>query len=163
MSGKADIAFLQVDGKPYCDIRLEDNDILRDRTIESAVNIMIGTDRRVTLEELRKSGLDLTFPYNLRGWWGDTYRDRKIGSKLWLNKRKKTNSNTLRTHRRYIKEALQPLITNGIAKSINIHAEWGTGEQLGHMLCAIDITRTDDSVTQTTFVLLWEEVLNASY
>ena len=75
---KADISFIQVDGKPYCDIEIEDNDIVRDNTLMSAVTISLLTDHRATLDELTQANLYPNFPYDLRGWWGDTYRDNTI-------------------------------------------------------------------------------------
>ena len=158
MTQKADISFVQQEGKPYCDIEIVDNDILRDNTLLSAVYIMLLTDRRATLDEITLANLYPSFPYDLRGWWGDTYRESPIGSKLWLNRRRKATNLTLSQQIQYAKEALASLVDQGIAKRVTVNAQW---VRKGVMEMDIQIVRTDDSIAQQTYTFLWSEVQNA--
>ena len=158
MEQKADISFVRQEGKPYCDIELENNDIVRDNTLISAATIMVLTDSRATFEDISSANLFPTFPYDLRGWWGDTFRDVPIGSKLWLNRRRKATDQVLLLHKQYAEEALLPLILSGIAKRIPVDASWTSR---GVMEMNIQIVRSDDSVTQQTYTFIWTEVQNA--
>lgn len=154
----ADISFVQVDDRDYCDISIVDNDILRDNTIESSVCIALLTDRRATLEEIITANMQPNFPYDLRGWWADTYRTNPIGSKLWLNRRRKSTDAVLLSQIQYAKEALAFLIDTGIAKDVIVNAAWTSR---GVMEMNIKVIRSDDSITQQNYTFLWEEVQNA--
>jgi len=158
MEQKADISFVRQEGKPYCDIEITDNDILRDNTLITASTIMLLTDRRATLEELNSSNLFPKFPYDLRGWWGDSFRDTPIGSKLWLNRRRKSTSQVLLLHKQYAEEALLPLVEAGVAQAVTVRAAW---IRRGVMEMNIQIVRPDNSITQQTYSFLWTEVQNA--
>ena len=155
---KADISFVTQEGKPYSDIEISENDIKRDNTIITATTIMLLTDRRATLEEIQTANLFPSFPYDLRGWWGDTYRDNPIGSKLWLNRRRKATDLVLTQHIQYAKESLGYLVESGVAKDVIVIAEW---IRKGVMLMGIKVIRPDNSTTQQTFTFLWTEVQNA--
>jgi len=158
MEQKADISFVRQEGKPYCDLEIENNDIKRDNTIMSAIFIMLLTDGRATLEEISTANLFPKFPYDLRGWWGDTYRDNPIGSKLWLNYRRKATDLVLSQHTQYAKESLAYLVESGIAKEVIVTAFWVSR---GNMEMNIKVVRTDDSITQQTYTFIWTEVQNA--
>ncbi len=155
----ADISFIRKEGCAYSDIQIEDNDVLRDNTLATAVTISLLTDRRATLAEITAANYSITFPYDLRGWWGDTYRDTPIGSKLWLNKRRKSTSSALNDHTQYVREALAYLIDSNIAKDIKVYAEWTS---LGVMAMSIRIIHPDDSKSSIaySYTFIWEEVSN---
>ena len=57
----------------------------------SAIWMSLGTDRRAQQDDVIPNGSQ-----DKRGWWGDTYRPRKIGSRLWLLYREKQLPETLR-------------------------------------------------------------------
>lgn len=145
---------------PWCDISIVDNDVLRSDTLESAANIALLTDRRASVEEITLANLYPKFPYDLRGWFADTYRDKPIGSKLWLNQRRKATDQVLSDHIQYAKESLSFLIDDGIAKDVLVTASW---VRRGVMGMNIAIVRTDDSVTLQGYTFLWTEVQNAIY
>nr|DAG75383.1 MAG TPA: hypothetical protein [Caudoviricetes sp.] len=68
-----------------------------------------------------------------QGWWGDTYADEQgdhFGSKLWLLSRAKITQETLMRAQEYAKEALQWMIDDGIAKSVEAIAERGGDDQM---------------------------------
>ena len=68
-----------------------------------------------------------------QGWWGDTYADDTgdhFGSKLWLLSRAKVTQETLLKAQDYAAAALQWMIDDGIAKSVDVSAERGGADQL---------------------------------
>lgn len=97
------------------DIDYSNGDLVREDGLESAVLISLFSDARVSSDEADD-------PEDLRGWWGDlTTEDDQIGSKLWLLQRSKTVKDNLTKARRYIEQALQWMIDDGVA--IKIEAE----------------------------------------
>lgn len=92
----------------------EGNTLQVDEGLEPAVTISLFTDRRA-------EPADIATPEERRGWWGDTHPDvpeDRIGSRLWLLARAKTTDATLELAKRYILEALQWLIDDGVASSV---------------------------------------------
>ena len=47
--------------------------------LKSAVWMSLGTDRRAENDDVLPGG-----DGDKRGWWGDSFRPRRIGSRLWL-------------------------------------------------------------------------------
>lgn len=94
----------------------------------SAVLMSLMTDRAV-------EGSDLTTSDGDRGgWWGDSLAEvagDKIGSRLWLLHRSALTDSTPRRAEEYAREALQWMIDDGVATSIDATA---TREATGIML-----------------------------
>ncbi len=72
---------------------------------------------------------------NRRGWWGDTYVGRPIGSRLWQLKRTfkagpKAQTAVPQEAEDICTEALQWLIDEGIAASVAAAAAWATATAL---------------------------------
>jgi phage gp46-like protein len=60
---------------------------------------------------------------DLQGWWGDSYpatANDRIGSKLWLLRRRTITPGTVRDAERYCREALQWLIDDGHVTSVAV-------------------------------------------
>ena len=74
-----------------------------------------------------------------RGWWADT-SDDKIGSKLWLLMRTGTTADISSRAEKYIKECLDWMIVDGLAKSIDVIAERSGNDTL---LITIQIFQPD--------------------
>ncbi|WP_411670438.1 phage GP46 family protein [Escherichia coli] len=61
-------------------LQLNGADLLTDNSLLTAVNYFtVFTDRRRWI-----SDEILTAPVTVGGWWGDSFRERPIGSRLWL-------------------------------------------------------------------------------
>lgn len=59
----------------------------------------------------------------LQGWWGDSYPaepNDRIGSRLWLLRRRSITPQTLRDAQRYCEEALQWLIDDGLVTAVQV-------------------------------------------
>lgn len=69
--------------------------------LKSAVWMSLGTDRRAENDDVLPGG-----DGDKRGWWGDSFRPRRIGSRLWLLERQKITADTLLRAEEYAAEAL---------------------------------------------------------
>lgn len=115
--------------------------------LETAVLISIFTDRAISPDDVIPDGT--TDP---RGWWGDDGQDHPIGSRLWLLSRAKQTPETLARAKDYITEALQWLIADGIASSIDVKTEWTAPTLLGSL---ITINRTAGGQSAVQFSWAW--------
>ncbi|MGA5655269.1 phage GP46 family protein [Rahnella contaminans] len=130
-----DIALIWKDG--HGDIVQDGTDLLTDDSIETAVIISLFTDRRAEPGDALPDGSD-----NRRGWWGDTYSQTLIGSRLWLLSREKQLSSVLLRAEQYAAEALQWLLDDELAAAVSITA---TNPADGVLNLRIDITLADGS------------------
>lgn len=117
--------------------------------LRTAVLISLFTDRRAAVDD--------TLPDNTgdrRGWWGDfapAVEGDQIGSRLWLLARGKRTAETIRLARDYALEALQWLVLDGVAATLDVQAE-GRGES--GIAIAVFITRPDGG--RQRFDHLWD-------
>lgn len=63
-------------------------------------------------------------PADRRGWAGDAFDNRRLGSRLWLLAREKQTTETLRRAIFYVREALQWMLDDGHAVSLDVEASW---------------------------------------
>ncbi len=135
------------------DIAYDLGDFETDEGLETAVNISLWTDRRISKEELPEDELDK------RGWWGDLFSDYSadfIGSRLWLLGRSKISEETRNQVEEYTAEALKWFIEDGIAESIEVIAEIDTlSRERISVEAKITRPRTRD-VYFYRFQLLWD-------
>lgn len=104
------------------DLVIENNDLVRDDGLRTAMLVSMFTDRRAHDSERLPDGE--TDP---RGWWADTYPEipgDETGSRLWLLHREKQTAETAARARLYALEALQWLIDDGVAASLEVNASW---------------------------------------
>lgn len=114
------------------DLAYDRSGLKAETTLESAVMISLLTDRRANIDdELPEAPTQTVIPPDRRGWCGDALSEVKgdrIGSRLWLLRRRKVNEQTRRDAIAYAEEALQWMITDRLATSVAIDAEWRTIE-----------------------------------
>jgi phage gp46-like protein len=118
--------------------------------LETAVLISLFTDRVIGPDDVVPDGSN-----DPRGWWGDDGQDYPIGSRLWLLSRAKQTQETLATARDYITEALQWLIDDGIASTIDVQTEWTAPTLLGAL---ITINRTGGAPVAVRFAWAWNGI-----
>ncbi len=130
-------------------LKLENGDLAKDDGLETAILISLFSDRRVTDEELPVGISDK------RGWWGDlfpTVQGDKIGSKIWLLERRgKVNNATLAEIESFATDALQWLLEDGVASSVEVIASLGDNNDIN---LSIKITKNDSS--QNRFLFIWD-------
>lgn len=96
------------------DINVLGTDLERDPGIETAILISLFTDKRAEDQD--------TLPDNSgdkRGWWADS-DNRRIGSKLWLLNRSSLTPDVPALVEQYIKDSLQWMIEDRVAKDFVI-------------------------------------------
>ncbi|EOM5101013.1 phage GP46 family protein [Escherichia coli] len=71
-------------------LQLNGADLLTDNSLLTAVIISLFTDRRALDSDEIPDGTR-----DRRGWWGDSFRERPVGSRLWLLSREKTLSSVV--------------------------------------------------------------------
>lgn len=143
----ADIAIKTI-GKVFS-LQVENGDLIGDDGLETAIVISLFTDKRVSDDDLP---IEET---SKRGWWGDTFPNvdqDKIGSRLWLLERVKRTAETLRKSEDYIKEALNWLIEDGVAASIEVTSSYDENNQL---VAAIVVSKPKGRTSR--FQLLWDK------
>jgi phage gp46-like protein len=121
------------------DVQVASNDLSVDEGLQTAVLISLNTDARANDDEV------LAEDSSRRGWWGDVFPSEpgdQIGCKLWLIKREKRSLETLNRAEEYSKEALQWMIDDGVAESVDTSASW---DPSGAMLLEISITKPGES------------------
>lgn len=109
----------------------------------------------ISLFSWKRAGDDDELPGKSKeGWWGDSYSDDQIGSKLWLLSRAKLTSETLKRAQSYAKEALQWLIDDQVAESVDVTAERGGRDRLD---LGVVITKPDQSKLNMRFQNVWDK------
>ena len=130
------------------DLKLENGDLASDSGLETAVLLSLFSDQRAGETELPPGHL------NKRGWWGDLFPETtgdRIGSKLWTISRDKASPETSAIAEVRAKQALQWLIDDGVASSVNISAEFDSDKVLR---MNITIIRPDQS--EDVFGFFWD-------
>ena len=129
----------------FWDISVQNGELATTESIETAVLLSLGTDKKVSLEELPAEHTDQ------RGWWGDMLMvNHELGSKLWLLKREKITESVLENAKNYAEEALIWLVTDGVVKSIDARAVLGEYNNID-ILIAIKLLNSSTFNTQYSF------------
>lgn len=133
------------------DLCIENGDLVLDEGLGSLAIASLMTDARAAPEDL---DLGIT---DRRGWWGDAVEGEPTGSRLWTLSRAKTTPENERRARDFAIEALQWLIDDGIAASIDVTTARTDGDGSGATLhLTIVITRPDRTTETILFDRLWE-------
>lgn len=115
--------------------------------VETAVYISIFTDRRSVEGDEVLDG-------DYKGWWGDSFAEYNIGSRLWTLKREKATLLVLKKAKHIIVEALQWLIDDGVASTVSVYNEWSR-YNLGAMNMAVEIEKPDGSTLEFKYEEQW--------
>jgi phage gp46-like protein len=102
------------------DLVFDGQDLMLDDGLNTAILISLFSDRRAELTD------ELPDPNGgRRGWWGDALGDGdKLGSRLWLLTRRKQTPETRQLFLDFTKEALEWLVTDGVAINVEVEAQW---------------------------------------
>jgi len=139
-----DLALIIQDGRA-ADIAFDD-DFVTDDGLRTAIIFSVWTDARATEDDLKRFGRE---GEDKRGVWWDSIAPvaagDRTGSLLWLLERAKQTEETRRISQDMIRVALNWLIEDGLAKSVDVTARWGQPGLLGWRasLVKVDGTRFD--------------------
>lgn len=140
--------FIQIDGT--LDIELDGADLATDSGLQTAVMVSLFTDSRVDQADVPYVGS------SRRGWWGDLFPDvpgDKTGSRLWLLAREKRTVETLHRAEDYAEEALQWMIDDGVAESVDASASY---DENGAMALEVLITKPGGDQKRFRFEKAWQ-------
>lgn len=121
-----------------------------DEGLRTAIIISLFTDRRANADDVLPNANG-----DRRGWFGDNFAaidGDQIGSRLWLLSREKQLVNVLLKAREYCKEALQWLIADGVAKTVDVLSEVLRD---GVLAVYITITKPSGNALQFKFQAHW--------
>jgi|ERR1017187_6471863 phage gp46-like protein len=115
---------LKFDESGYADISFSNGDVTVDYGLDQlATSVMLSlfTDRIASSDFKPTDGTN-----DRRGVWFDSYLQQPLGSRLWQLYRSKITSDTgpLLQARGFCLEALNWLITDGIAATVNVSCSW---------------------------------------
>lgn len=132
---------------------LAEGDLQTGQDLETACLVSLFTDKLATPDFRPTDGTS-----DRRGWWADPYNEQPLGSNLWQLERAKTTRDTLGLARRYTQDALQWLITDGVAASVVVDTRWlgTTGQTM--LGIAVAITKPDGSSTRFVFGWAWDSL-----
>lgn len=133
---------------------LADGDLQTGQDLETACLVSLFTDKLATPDFTPTDGTT-----DRRGWWADPYNDAPLGSNLWQLERAHKTRDTLGLAQRYASDALQWLVTDGVAAAVAVDTQWlqpaGGGTFLG---IRIVITSPDGSMTRFTYGWAWDNL-----
>jgi phage gp46-like protein len=137
-------------------------DLATDDTLLTSVLISLFTDRLANADDVLpdKSG-------DRRGFWGDDYPDPDlaagetqdlIGSRFWLLQRAKATQATLNAYVAAAREALQWMIDDGVAATVDVKAWWSAPGVL-KMKIAIGELDANGNVVSRSYAMEWKATL----
>ncbi|WP_338804415.1 phage GP46 family protein [Xenorhabdus griffiniae] len=100
----------------HADWSIGRGDLMTGNDLQTAIIISLFTDRQARADD-EIDGTDR------RGWWGDSESDYQIGSRLWLLHRQKLTTAAALAAEDYAREALQWMLDDGVAASIDIRTQ----------------------------------------
>ena len=132
------------------------------QALATAAIIALGTDR------LAQPTDTLPDPDSAdrRGWWGDLEAEQiwdgwPIGSRLWLLSREKitgpgaNQGSTLARAENYVREAIQPFLSRGIASEMNVRAE---RNGLNRIDVLVVLYRGPRPAIELRYEVVWDEI-----
>jgi phage gp46-like protein len=127
-------------------------DLQTGQDLETAVLVSLFTDARATPDFVPTDGTS-----DLRGWWAQPYLGQVVlGSNLWQLERAKKTRDTLGLARRYALNALQWLITDGIAVSVQCNTMWIGNAGSTFLGIAIAITQPNGALVKFMYAWAWQ-------
>ncbi|MDH0092744.1 phage GP46 family protein [Achromobacter mucicolens] len=99
---------------------------------------------------------------DLQGWWGDSFpktTDDRIGSRLWLLRRRALTEQTRLDAIAYAREALQWMIDDAILIGVEIEAERQGRERLAMRVVGLHADGSNELIAD--FNDIWQVIANA--
>ncbi|WP_339051619.1 phage GP46 family protein [Candidatus Hamiltonella endosymbiont of Tuberolachnus salignus] len=129
----------------------ETGDLASGDDLDTAVFISLFTDQQARADDIYDRD-------DRRGWWGYLGEDYRIGSRLWLIYRQRLSRDTAEKARDYAREALQWMIDDLIAGSVEVTYRIVYPSTL---YLYVTIEQPDGSKRSVEFDWAWGEIANA--
>lgn len=124
----------------------DDGDIKTDDSLDTNLLMSLYCDKRASENEV-------PHPERRRGWIGNESTEGfEIGSKLWLFKQERLTRTTINTMNSIVRESLQWLIDDGLAKSVESSIVFKGDDQLTVEIVIIRFNGKIDNI----YYPLWE-------
>ena len=152
MSG--DLALRFVSKLLRFDLAIDRNDLATDEGLETALAVSLFTDAPARAGDALPVGLT-----DRRGWWGDEFAENPgdvAGSRLWLLDREKMTPDVLARSRIYAAEALEWLVTDKVAASVDVVVTFDRAS--ASRSYAVTIRRPGGDVADYRFPKVWSAV-----
>lgn len=152
----ADIRTVFIDMEHGADYATQALLLQEDNGLDTSVILSLFTDRRAEDDDVIPGGSG-----DKRGAWIDSFADvegDKFGSRLWLLESAKLLPETVNRVREYCAEALNWMVRDGVAKTVNVTAEIVRHHPLGIIAAQIEIVKPDGATTRYKFDKLWSAV-----
>jgi len=150
----SDIKILWDDIYQEGDIKFQDEDLIREEGLSTAVLLSLFIDRRADSSD------PLDDPNDLRGWWGDRLdadtNGDQIGSRLWLLDRSKTTQETINNCKIYAEEALQWMLDDGVCADINVTVERYGNAGNDRLALKVEILKKDGNTEVIKYNDVWD-------
>lgn len=146
----SDLALQWDDESQSADLAIEVNDLVREEGLRTAVMLSLFLDRQAEKGDALPRG-----ETDRRGWWADAFPvvdGDHIGSRLWLLARETVSETTRRRAEQYALEALQWLIDDKVAETVQAVA---TSPRPDSVSLEIIIQRPDGSDISYRFDHVW--------
>ena len=138
---------LTTDGTTTPDLGILNGDLVVDDGLETSINVSLFTDGRAENQVFR--------PEDRRGWIGDVFRERDIGSLLWLLEQTRLDQLTLAAAIDRTRKALEWMVEDGLASDVSVSGEIS---DLNSVSIFIDVTAPDSSGV-TRYVKYWRNTI----
>lgn len=113
------------------DLGLNPEGLAADAGLGSAVLLSLFCDARARRDDLPEDTLE-----SRRGWWADREGDR-FGSRLWLLRRSKQTSGTLREYEQAAEDALAWMVREQIVQRVQVEASY-PGAGIVHLVVRLE-------------------------
>jgi phage gp46-like protein len=132
-------------------------DLVTGRDLETAAIISLFTDRLAMADDPLPDPND----GDRRGWWADWEFDGgNIGSRLWLISREKQTEDVRKRAEDYCREALQWMLDDDVADSVEVVAAWNTRAP-GRLDVDVTIIRDRNVLLKRSYSWAWGQLYNA--
>ena len=131
------------------DLVFKDGDLVLSNSLQMSVILSIASWRRSDNYE-GSARLDSS----IGGWWADALNDIPLGSRLWTLFKEKLNNVTLENAKKLVKEALQWMIDDGVAKDVSVSA--GIGNNRNTAIFEVGIVKPSGNEETFQYEINWE-------
>lgn len=125
-------------------ITKQGSNFLLDESLRTSVILSLFCDRRAPETENLE-------PFLRRGYWADPLFDDEWGSLLWLLLGKKITKETVAMAKQYCEDALEWMVTDGLAEKVSVLVE-----RQGTYMLAIQIQIYQPDKTNESYSFLWD-------
>lgn len=147
----SDFALKRVDG--IFDLDFDGQDLVLSDSLRESVLVSLMVNGRESYPE----GVAVLQPVD-GGWWANASEDVAIGSMLWTLQRRKLDDNAVDDAKAYAEKALQWMIDDKVAKSVNVSVTRNVSD-VSRLDFLVVVERPDGTGEEIRFDYLWQSTV----